>query len=102
MIVVIVAGWALLRRLPKSGRFTSSGIMLGDATSRETGFLSAAVRGELIGAVGVALTDLRPSGAGRFGKERIDVVSDANWIGAGTPIRVVRSDGYRHVVEPVE
>lgn len=102
VLVVIVAGWALLRHLPRSRGFTKSGLMLGDSTSKETGYLSAAVRTELIGSVGVALTDLRPAGAGRFGQERIDVVSDANWIGAGTPIRVVRSDGYRHVVEPAE
>jgi membrane-bound serine protease (ClpP class) len=55
-----------------------------------------------VGSVGLALTDLRPAGAGRFGSERIDVVSDSNWIEAGTPIRIVRSDGYRHVVEPAE
>jgi membrane-bound serine protease (ClpP class) len=102
LIVVIVAGWALLRHLGRSRGMASSGLMLGDATSRETGYLSSAVRTELIGAVGVALTDLRPAGAGRFGSERIDIVSDANWIPAGTPIRIVRSDGYRHVVEPTE
>jgi membrane-bound serine protease (ClpP class) len=102
LIVVIVAGWALLRHLGRSRAAGSSGLMLGDATSRETGYLSATVRAELVGTVGLALTDLRPSGAGRFGSERIDVVSDANWIGAGTPIRIIRSDGYRHVVEPVE
>ena len=102
LLVVIVAGWALLRHLPRSRGFTKSGLMLGDATTKETGYLSSEVRTELIGSVGVALTDLRPSGAGRFGRERIDVVSDSNWIGAGTPIRVVRSDGYRHVVEPAE
>lgn len=101
-LVVIVAGWAILRHLPRSRGFTKSGLMLGDATSKETGYLSSAVRTELIGAVGVALTDLRPSGAGRFGKERIDIVSESNWISAGTPIRVVRSDGYRHVVETIE
>ena len=101
-LVVIVAGWAILRHLPRSRGFTKSGLMLGDATTRETGYLSSEIRTELIGSVGVALTDLRPSGAGRFGKERIDVVSDSNWIEAGTPIRVVRSDGYRHVVEPAE
>ncbi|HEX6135925.1 MAG TPA: NfeD family protein [Longimicrobiales bacterium] len=100
-IVVIVAGWALLRHLPRSRGFTKTGLMLGDATSKETGYLSAAVRTELVGSVGVALTDLRPSGAARFGQERIDVVSDSSWISAGTPVRVVRSDGYRHVVEPV-
>jgi membrane-bound serine protease (ClpP class) len=102
IIVVIVAGWALLRHLPRSRGLNRSGLMLGDATSRETGYLSSAIRAELVGAVGVALTDLRPAGAGRFGDERIDVVSEANWIGAGTPIRIVRSDGYRHVVETVE
>jgi membrane-bound serine protease (ClpP class) len=102
ILVVIVAGWALLRHLPRSRGFTKSGIMLGDSTSKETGYLSSAVRTELIGSVGVALTDLRPAGAARIGQERIDVVSDANWISAGTPVRIVRSDGYRHVVEPAE
>jgi membrane-bound serine protease (ClpP class) len=102
IIVVIIAGWALLRHLGRGRGFGRSGLMLGDATSRETGYLSAAVRAELVGTVGMALTDLRPAGAGRFGIERIDVVSDSNWIEAGTPIRIVRSDGYRHVVEPVE
>lgn len=102
VIVVIVASWALLRHLPRSKGLARSGLMLGDATTRETGYLSSAVRSELVGAVGVALTDLRPAGAGRFGDERIDVVSDSNWIGAGTPIRIVRSDGYRHVVQTVE
>jgi membrane-bound serine protease (ClpP class) len=102
IIVVILAGWALLRHLGRRSGTARSGIMLGNATSRETGYFSSAVRAELVGTVGVALTDLRPAGAGRFGGERIDVVSDANWIEAGTPIRVVRSDGYRHVVEPVE
>ena len=50
---------------------------------------------------GVALTDLRPSGTGQFGEERLDVVSESKWIEHGTPIRVVASEGYRHVVRPV-
>ncbi|MEX1184240.1 MAG: NfeD family protein [Gemmatimonadota bacterium] len=101
ILVVIVAGWAILRRLPRSRGLTRSGLFLGDATTRETGYLSSAVRTELVGTVGLALTDLRPAGAGRFGSERVDVVSESNWIPAGSQIRVVRSDGYRHVVEQV-
>jgi membrane-bound serine protease (ClpP class) len=101
-IVVVVLGWAFFRNLPRSGRFSKSGLMLADATSRETGYLSAAVRSELIGATGVAVTDLRPSGTVKIGKERIDVVADSSWITAGTPVRVVKSDGYRHVVEPAD
>jgi membrane-bound serine protease (ClpP class) len=97
-LAVLVIGWALLRHLPRSSRFGKSGIMLPDATSRETGYLSSAVRAELVGATGIALTDLRPAGAARVGEERLDVVADSDWIPAGTPVRVVRAEGYRHVV----
>ena len=102
ILIVIVGAWALLRTLPRSGRFARSGVMLGDATDRATGYISSPVRDELVGATGVALTDLRPSGAAQFGEERVDVVSDSSFIGAGTPVRIVRSEGYRHVVVPAK
>jgi membrane-bound serine protease (ClpP class) len=51
--------------------------------------------------VGTAVTDLRPSGTGLFGDERLDVVSESEWIKQGTRIRVVSAEGYRHVVRPV-
>jgi membrane-bound serine protease (ClpP class) len=98
ILVVIVAGWALLRALPRSGRFAKSGMMLGESTDRATGYISNPIREELVGLTGVALTDLRPAGAGQFGDERLDVVSDNVWISAGTPIKIVRSEGYRHIV----
>jgi membrane-bound serine protease (ClpP class) len=99
LLVVLVAAWAILRTLPRSGRFTKSGLMLGTATDRETGYVTATVRAELVGSMGVALTDLRPSGAAEFGDERLDVVADGEWISAGTQIKVIRSDGYRHIVK---
>jgi membrane-bound serine protease (ClpP class) len=100
LIVLLVAVWALVRHLPRSGR--RSGIMLGEATSRETGYLSAPDRAELVGATGVALTDLRPAGAARIGEERLDVTAETDWISAGSTVRVIRSDGYRHVVQKIE
>jgi membrane-bound serine protease (ClpP class) len=100
ILVVIVAAWALLRRLPQSGRFARTGMMLNEATDRKTGYISNPVREELVGLTGVALTDLRPAGAAQFGNERLDVVSDNVWISAGTPVKIVRSEGYRHVVAP--
>jgi membrane-bound serine protease (ClpP class) len=102
MLIVLVSGWAILRSLPKNMRLYRSGILLGEVTGRETGYLSAAVRGELVGQRGVAITDLRPAGVGRFGDERIDIVAEEGWLQAGTPIQIVRSEGYRHVVRAVE
>lgn len=100
LLVVIVAGWALLRALPRSGRFARSGVLHGNNLNRTAGYISNPIRDELVGATGVALTDLRPAGAAQFGDERLDVVSDNVWISAGTPVKIVRSEGYRHVVAP--
>jgi membrane-bound serine protease (ClpP class) len=76
--------------------------MLGEATTREAGYIAAAPRADLIGAGGVAITDLRPAGAVEVAGERLDVVADGKFIPAGTRVTVVRSDGYRHVVAPEE
>ncbi|MBI4409779.1 MAG: nodulation protein NfeD [Gemmatimonadetes bacterium] len=101
VIVVAVTAWALLRFLPRSGRLTKSGILLGEATTREAGYLATPVRPELEGARGVALTDLRPAGTAQFGEDRVDVVAEGAFIPAGSAIQVIRSEGYRHVVRPV-
>ena len=55
-------------------------------------------RGDLIGQGGVAVTDLRPAGLAQFGTERLDVVTEGDYLPHGTPVEVVRSEGYRHVV----
>ncbi|MGH7527280.1 MAG: NfeD family protein [Gemmatimonadales bacterium] len=91
--------YAWLRHLPNSGRF--SGLLLKGAGHRSEGFTSAPSRPELVGLDGVALTDLRPSGTARIGDERVDVVTEGEYIGQGSRVLVVRSDGYRHVVRSV-
>lgn len=102
MLIVLVSGWAIMRTLPKNMRLHRSGILLGDVMRRDTGYLSSAVRGELVGRRGVAVTDLRPAGVGRFDGERIDIVAEEGWLAAGTAIEIVRAEGYRHVVRSAE
>ncbi len=102
LLVIIVTAWALLRHLPRSGRLARRGLFLLKSTSREVGYESASRRSELVGMEGVAITDLRPSGTALFGEERIDVVSESSWIEEGTPVRIVSSEGYRHVVRPLD
>ena len=101
VLIVLVSAWALARTLPRNARMLRSGIMLGEDTGRDVGYISATVRSELVGKQGVALTDLRPAGVGRFDDERIDVVAEEGWLESGTTIQVVRAEGYRHVVRAV-
>ncbi len=100
IILVGVTGWALMRHLPKSRRL--AGIFLRDSTSRETGYLSAPEREDLIGKIGVAATDLRPAGTAIVDDERIDVVTEGPWIEADTRVRIVQAESYRHVVRAVD
>jgi membrane-bound serine protease (ClpP class) len=92
--------YAWLRHLPNSGRF--SGLLLQGAGHREAGFTTAPARPELIGRDGMAITDLRPSGTARIGEERIDVVTEGEYVPQGSRVQVVRSEGYRHVVRAVD
>lgn len=102
LVAVMVSAWALARTLPKSKHLARSGVMLGESTAVEAGYIAAAPRQELVGAGGVALTDLRPAGAVEVAGERLDVVADGKFIPAGSRVVVVQSDGYRHVVRPEE
>lgn len=55
----------------------------------------------LLGAVGVAVTVLRPSGTARFGERNASVVTGGEFVEAGTPIQVTRVEGARIVVVAV-
>ena len=49
-----------------------------------------------------AVTDLRPSGTAQIGSERVDVVTEGEYVAQGRAVRVVRSEGYRHVVRGLQ
>jgi membrane-bound serine protease (ClpP class) len=98
--IVIAAVYSVVSRMPTSARW--NGIFLRAELAKNQGFVAGTARADLVGMVGVATTDLRPSGTGRFGPERLDVVSDAGYVPKGTPIEIIRSEGYRHVVVPTE
>ncbi len=59
-------------------------------------------RQDLVGAVGTAASDLRPAGVARFGPDRVDVVSDGDFVNAGARVRVLRVEGNRITVRALE
>lgn len=56
---------------------------------------------ELVGQQGVAVTMLRPSGTAQIGERRVDVVTEGKFVDAGKPLKVLRVEGSRVVVEAV-
>lgn len=102
VLILLVSAWAILKTLPSNTRLWRSGILLGEDTGRDVGYVSASVREELVGKRGVAVTDLRPAGVGKFDEERLDIVAEEGWLTAGTPIEIMRAEGYRHVVRAIQ
>jgi membrane-bound serine protease (ClpP class) len=99
-LIVAAVIYGLVRHLPAGGRF--AGVLLDAATDRSSGYVSGDVRDDLVGAVGTALTDLRPAGTARFGSERLDVVAEGEFVSKGAEVHVVRSEPYRLVVLPTD
>jgi membrane-bound serine protease (ClpP class) len=58
-------------------------------------------RADLLAAIGVAATPLRPAGKVRFGEEYVDVVAECGYVEPGTRVQVVEIEGNRIVVKEV-
>lgn len=76
-------------------------IILRDRTSTELGYVSTVNRLELIGLEGVTTTQLRPAGTALLDQERIDVVSEGNFVESGKKVKVVKVEGMRVVVREI-
>lgn len=77
--------------------------ILSDRTDTESGYTSPNMDNEkYLGREGYTLTKLRPAGDMKIDGERIDVVSDGDFIDVGVKVRVVAIDGTRVVVRVVE
>jgi len=94
LTLTVIVTW--FRHLPNSTRFR--GLLLKEGLHSGEGYVSAVARNDLLGKDAVALTDLRPSGTVEIGGERIDVVTEGDYVRAGTTVRIVRAEGHRHVV----
>ena len=98
--IIGAAVYLVVRNLPTSDRWR--GIFLRTASAADEGYVSGDVRDDLIGRIGVALTDLHPGGTVQLDGERLDVVTEGDFVNRGARVRVVRAEGYRLVVAAVD
>jgi membrane-bound serine protease (ClpP class) len=101
-VAAVITGaviFAWIRHLPFSPRFRRA--LLTEGLDASEGYVAALPRADLIGREGRAVTDLRPAGTIVVDDERIDAVAESGFVSAGSPVRVIRAEGYRHVVRAV-
>jgi len=77
-------------------------MVLFDTARKEDGYVSNINRTDLLGKVGTALTILRPAGTIIIHNERIDVVSEGDFIEQNAKVKVIKVEGARIVVREVK
>ena len=111
--LIIIGAWLILKYMPRRRSF--SGLALQTSLSSGSGLEeSAAGEGEMkgagpsitytkiVGARGIALTDLRPAGVAIIDNHRVDVVTEGDFIEEGRAIEVIADEEYRRVVKMVD
>jgi membrane-bound serine protease (ClpP class) len=64
-------------------------------------YVASANHRDLVGQTGIAASYLRPAGMATIDGRRIDVLTEGDFVTAGTPVRVTRVEGARIFVKPI-
>jgi len=96
-IIAIIASVILFKRIG-SGKGIFSKLILQDRTTTDLGYVTVDDRQELIGKEGIAVTPLRPAGTALFDQERVDVVTEGDYIQKGEEVVIVYVESMKVVV----
>jgi membrane-bound serine protease (ClpP class) len=97
ILLAMAGAFAFVRALP-SLPFGSRLVLATDMTA-DRGYVSSPESDRRwLGKTGSAISPLRPAGIAEFDGTRVDVVSDGDFVEAGSTVEVTRVDGNRIVV----
>ncbi|WP_225217575.1 NfeD family protein [Sporosarcina gallistercoris] len=101
-IVIAITGMVVIMKFFGKKLHLLNRMILMDATDTESGYVSNVNRIDWLGKTAITLTPLRPSGAIVMDGERIDVVSEGNYIDKGKHVKIVKVEGSRTVVRELQ
>ncbi len=96
MILGMLMMFSLGKYLPHNRMFSK--LILVDSMSKESGYNSNNNTDDYLGKEGIALTPLRPAGTAIIDDQRVDVVTQGDYIENGARIKVVNTTSSRVVV----
>lgn len=96
-LVIAIGIFAILvKHLPHNPAWNK--FVLQDKQENKDGYSSSADWGRCLGQKGVTLTPLRPSGAVQLAGQRVDVVTEGEFVAAGQTVVVIRVEGNKIIV----
>ncbi len=103
IIILAVIGITISIALKSAakGRLSKSSIILNHEESISEGYSATADMDVFLGKEGITTTVLRPAGIAEFDGVRLNVVSEGEFIGARTKVRIEHVEGARILVRPL-
>ncbi|NMB42515.1 MAG: serine protease [Clostridiales bacterium] len=98
VLAILIIMFVIIVKFLSKG-YSNSPIVLKDELKTDSGFTSSNTYDELIGKKGIAVTDLRPSGTGKFDGKEYDIITEGKYINKGTNIVVYKVEGVRIIVK---
>ena len=98
--IIAIAVSVSLRSAAK-GKLSKSKIILHDTENNAAGYRATEDMEVFLGREGVTTTVLRPTGIAEFDGVRLNVVSEGDFVQAGTPVQIIRIDGARILVRTI-
>lgn len=95
-VVLLALALIICLRSAATGRLSKSRLVLGDVAKRSAPSI------DYTGKTGVSCTTLRPAGIAEIEGVRLNVVTEGDYIEAGTAVKVTNVEGNRIVVVPVK
>jgi len=98
---VLAIAISISLRSVTNGKLSKSRIILRETESNEAGYRSTQDTEIFLGKEGVTTTVLRPTGMAEFDGVKLNVISEGEFIPAGSKVRIVRVEGSRILVHTV-
>jgi membrane-bound serine protease (ClpP class) len=98
IVLSVIAFWLTTRIFPENAFIARLAL----TASQGSDYVASTDYSSLLGKTGVATSFLRPAGVAHVDGRRIDVLTQGDFLPAGTPIKVTRVEGARIFVVPIE
>lgn len=101
ILSIIAIAISISLRSATKGKLSRSQIILNDVESAEAGYRSSEDMNIFLGREGTATTVLRPTGMADFDGVKLNVMSEGEFVPAGTKVQIVQVEGSRIIIKTI-
>lgn len=96
-----VVAFACIENYGSGKKDMAEGLILGERQRNKDGYTGTKDKSELLGAIAVCSTDLRPAGTVIVEGEPVDVITEGEFVTKGDIVKIISTDGSRVVVRRI-